>query len=95
MRNIEVIKQFLNKSSGNSNSKNLISDGVRLLNYSTCIAEWADDFVLFINVTKYSRSTSRIQSMILRELKTLIHKSVSLGNVPINTKYLWTHARTM
>ena len=94
MKNIEVIKQFLNKSSGNSDSKNLISDGVRLLNYNTCIAEWADDFVLF-NVTKYSRSTSRIQSMILRELKTLIHKSVSIDNVPINTKYLWTHDKTM
>ena len=94
MRNIEVIKQFLNKSSGNSDTKNLISDGVRLLNHNTCIAEWTDDFVLF-NVTKYSRSTSRIQSMILRELKTLIHKSVSIDNVPINTKYLWTNDKTM
>lgn len=88
MKNIEVIKQFLNKSSGNSYTGNLISDGVKLFSYNTCIAEWADDFVLF-NVTKYSRSTSRIQSMILRELKTLIHKSVSIDNVPINTKYLW------
>lgn len=88
MRNIEVIKQFLNKSSGNSDTKNLISDGVKLINYNTCIAEWTDDFVLF-NITKYSRSTSRIQSMILRELKKLIHKSVFIDNVPINTKYLW------
>lgn len=88
MRNIEVIKQFLNKSSGNSDTKNLISDGVRLFNYNTCIAEWTDDFVLF-NVTKYSRSTSRIQSMILGELKKLIYKSVSIDNVPINTQRLW------
>lgn len=88
MRNIEVIKQFLNKSSGNSDTKNLISDGVKLFSYNTCIAEWTDDFVLF-NVTKYSRSTSRIQSMILRELKKLIHKSVSIDNVPINTHRLW------
>lgn len=88
MRNIKVIKQFLNKSSGNSDTKNLISDGVRLFSYNTCIAEWTDDFVLF-NVTKYSRSTSRIQSMILSELKKLIHKSVSIDNVPINTQRLW------
>ena len=88
MRNIEVIKQFLNKNSGNSDTGNLISDGVKLINYNTCIAEWTDDFVLF-NVTKYSCSTSRIQSMILRELKKLIHKSVFIDNVPINTKYLW------
>lgn len=90
MRNIEVIKQFLNKSSGNSDTKNLISDGVRLFSYNTCIAEWTDDFVLF-NVTKYSRSTSRIQSMMLRELQKLIHKSVFIDNVPINTQYLWKH----
>lgn len=88
MRNIEVIKQFLNKSSGNSDTKNLISDGVKLFSYNTCVAEWTDDFVLF-NVTKYSRSTSRIQSMMLRELRKLIHKSVFVDNVPINTKYLW------
>lgn len=94
MRNIEVIKQFLNKSSGNSDTGNLISDGVKLFSYNTCIAEWTDDFVLF-NVTKYSRSTSRIQSMMLRELKTLIHKSVSIDNVPINTQYLWTNDKTM
>lgn len=93
MRNIEVIKQFLNKSSGNSDTKNLISNGVRLFSYDTCIAEWTDGFVLF-NVTKYSRSTSRIQSMVLRELRKLIHKSVFIDNVPINTEYLWTHEET-
>lgn len=94
MRNIEVIKQFLNKSSGNSDTKNLTSNGVKLFSYNTCIAEWTDDFVLF-NVTKYSRSTSRIQSMILRELKKLIHKSVFIDNVPINTQYLWKHNEKM
>ena len=94
MKNIEVIKQFLNKSSGNSDSKNLISDGVRLINYNTCIAEWTDDFILF-NVTKYSSSTSRIQNIILSELKKLIYKSVSIDNVPINTKKLWIHDKKM
>ena len=93
MRNIEVIKQFLNKSSGNSDSKNLISDGVRLINYNTCIAEWIDSLLL-VNVTKYSSSTSRIQNMLLNELK-LIHKSISIDNVPINTQKLWIHNMKM
>lgn len=88
MRNIEVIKQFLNKSSGNSYTGNLISDGVKLFSYNTCIAEWTDDLVLF-NVTKYSSSTSRIQSMMLRELQKSIHKFIFIDNVPINTQYLW------
>ena len=93
MRNIEVIKQFLNKSSGNSDSKNLISDGVRLINYNTCIAEWTDSLLL-VNVTKYSSSTSRIQNMLLNELK-LIHKAVSIEHVPIDTKKLWIHDKKM
>lgn len=88
MRNIEVIKQFLNMSSGNSYTGNLISDGVKLFSYNTCIAEWTDDLVLF-NVTKYSSSTSRIQSMMLRELQKSIHKFIFIDNVPINTQYLW------
>lgn len=87
MRNIEVIKQFLNKSSGNSDSKNLISDGVRLINYNTCIAEWTDSLLL-VNVTKYSRSTSRIQNMLLSEVR-FGHKVVQVENVSINTQYLW------
>lgn len=88
MRNIEVIKQFLNMSSGNSYTWNLISDGIKLFSYNTCIAEWTDDLVLF-NVTKYSSSTSRIQSMMLRELQKSIHKFIFIDNVPINTQYLW------
>lgn len=95
MRNIEVIKQFLNKSSGNSDTENLISDGVKLFSYNTCIAEWTNDFVLF-NVTKYSSSTSRIQSMMLRELQKInIYKFIFIDNVPINTKYLWEPKKKM
>ena len=89
MRNIEVIKQFLNKSSGNSDTGNLISDGVKLFSYNTCIAEWTDSLLL-VNVTKYSKSTSRIQSMLIHELKSW-YIPLAIENVPINTKYLWTY----
>ena len=87
MRNIEVIKQFLNKSSGNSYNGNLISNGVKLINYNTCIAEWTDSLLL-VNVTKYSNSTSRIQNMLIHELKSR-YALLAIENVPINTKYLW------
>ena len=93
MRNIEVIKQFLNKSSGNSYTGNLISDGVKLFSYNTCIAEWTDSLLL-VNVTKYSRSTSRIQNMLIHELKSR-YELLAIEDVPINTKYLWTHDKTM
>lgn len=87
MRNVEVIKQFLNKSSGNSDTGNLISDGVKLFSYNTCIAEWADSLLL-VNVTKYSRSTSRIQNMLIQELKSR-YSQLTIDNVPINTHRLW------
>lgn len=87
MRNIEVIKQFLNKSSGNSYTGNLISDGVKLFSYNTCIAEWTDSLLL-VNVTKYSRSTSRIQNMLIQELKSR-YSQLTIDNVPINTHRLW------
>lgn len=87
MRNIEVIKQFLNKSSGNSDSGNLISTGDRLFSYNTCIAEWIDDDdYVIINTTKYSSTTSRHQNMLKNKL---IYSSIQLINVPINTRRLW------
>ena len=93
MRNIEVIKQFLNKSSGNSDSGNLISTGDRLINYNTCIAEWNRNCIM-INITKYSSSTSRTQNMLLSEVR-FGHKVVQVENVPINSKYLWKHNERM
>lgn len=92
MRNIEVIKQFLNKSSGNSDSGNLISTGDRLINYNTCIAEWNRNCIM-INITKYSSSTSRIQNMLLSEGLGL--ELIRVKNVPINTQYLWEHKKKM
>jgi hypothetical protein len=87
MRNIEVIKQFLNKSSGNSDNGNVISTGDRLINYNTCLAEWNNDSIM-INVTKYSSSTSRIQNMLISTFR-IGHKVVQIENVPINTRRLW------
>lgn len=86
MRNIEVIKQFLNKSSGNSDSGNLISTGDRLFSYNTCIAEWLENNDLALNVTKYSSTTSRHQNLLRRKI---IYSSIQLVNVPINTQRLW------
>lgn len=86
MRNIEVIKQFLNKSSGNSDSGNLISTGDRLFSYNTCIAEWLENNDCAVNLTKYSSTTSRHQNLLRRKI---IYSSIQLVNVPINTQRLW------
>lgn len=87
MKNIEVIRKFLHLSSANSDTGNLISVGDRLINYNTCIAEWNKGCVM-VNVTKYSPTTSKIQNMLLEELK-VGYKVVQVVNVPIDTQYLW------
>lgn len=87
MKNIEVIQAFLNKNIASSN--NLFSMGDRLISYTTCIAEWNTNCIM-VNTTKYSTTTSKIQNILLKELR-MGHKVVQVENVPINTQYLWKH----
>ena len=77
MTNIEVIKRFLNKEAGHTplrttlngyEEMTLKSNGLELINYSTRIAYYQDN-ALYINIKKYSRTTSKIQSQ-LKELAT-------------------------
>ena len=58
LSNNEVIKRFANRKSGSN--RNLKSDGNKLINYYTCIAQWVDGEIV-LNETKYSVSTSKIQ----------------------------------
>ena len=75
MNNIEVIKKFLNKQPGHTplritmngyKEMTLKTNGLELINYSTRIA-YHQDNKLYINISKYSRTTSKIQSQ-LKEL---------------------------
>ena len=75
MNNIEVIKKFLNKKPGHTplritmngyKEMTLKSNGLELIHYSTRIA-YPQDNKLYINISKYSRTTSKIQSQ-LKEL---------------------------
>ena len=75
MNNIEVIKRFLNKQPGHTPTRitmngykeqTLKTNGLELINYSTRIG-YHQDNKLYINISKYSRTTSKIQSQ-LKEL---------------------------
>ena len=75
MNNIEVIKRFLNKQPGHTPTRitmngykemTLKTNGLELINYSTRIA-YHQDNKLYINISKYSSTTSKIQSK-LKEL---------------------------
>lgn len=55
--NASVCTAFVNRKSAKCLSMH--TDGKRLYSYSTCIAEFAPDGKLVLNVTKYSSTTSR------------------------------------
>lgn len=86
MSNQEVINRFKNGQSGKSSNGNLwISyDNNRLMNYATCIAQRLSDGSYVVNSTKYSVSTSKIQSMVRRTL----HNYKEVTDVRIYTTYL-------
>lgn len=65
MRNVDVIEKFLNKEAkGKVTNLRIESQGRKLINYNTALAQWNDDGSLTLNTTKYSSSTSRIQTQI-------------------------------
>ena len=70
----------------NSHNRNLESRGTRLINYSTCLAQFYGGKLL-INTTKYSVSTSKVQNLLYAHF--LGHKDVQfINNVRIGTLYL-------
>jgi hypothetical protein len=66
MRNIEVVRNFINGAT-KGKTTNLYIDGDKLINYTTTLLQ-RHNGKFIVNISKYSSSTSRIQSMILKEL---------------------------
>jgi hypothetical protein len=64
MRNIDVIKAFLNNRK--AKTQNLNTDGTVLVNYRTAIGYWYNG-KLFVNRQRYSVTTSKLQNWLLRE----------------------------
>lgn len=78
MTNQEVITRFLNRERGATNKRQILNgyyyyegrtlqtDGTDLINYTTKIAYFDNDNILHLNKTKYSVTTSKIQSQLER-----------------------------
>ena len=86
MSNQEVINKFMNGKSAKSSNGNLwtSSDNNRLMNYATCIAQRLSDGTFIVNSTKYSVTTSQIQTKVRRTLRN--YKEVT--DIRIHTAYL-------
>lgn len=77
MTNEKVILQFLDKKAGHTPNRDITNgvyvykgctlktNGLELINYSTRIAYWQSG-KLYINIHKYSSTTSHIQSKLKR-----------------------------
>lgn len=81
MKNKEVIINFLNGKS--AKTKNLKTDGVTLISYNTAIATHYPIGVI-VNNTKYSSSTSRIQSNLKSQLTIYNLNIVNVDNLGYN-----------
>lgn len=78
MRNKEVAYAFTCRRP--ATGSNLMSTGDRLYSYNTCIAQYDDDNTLYVNLTKYSGTTSRHQTYLKWHLRNNTFKEVF--NVP-------------
>ena len=66
--NSEVVRAFFNHTPLSSHDGNLKTTPNTLINYSTIIAYYENN-TYYININKYSRTTSKIQTLIKRYLQ--------------------------
>lgn len=84
MNNQSVINAFVCGKSAKSSNGNLKSFGNRLVSYYTTIAQRLDNGTIVLNRTKYSVSTSKIQTWTYGALCG--HRNVvEVTNVPLGT----------
>ena len=74
MRNEEVVISFSRREKAKSSTGSLWSTGDCLYSYHTCIAEYSADGKLYINLTKYSTTTSHHQTLVNRHLFNKAHR---------------------
>lgn len=89
MNNQEVINAFVNGVNNiqSYNGNLYVSwDGNRLINYSTCIAQRNEDGTFTVNSTKYSVTTSKLQTYVRDTIGKGNYKEVT--NIRVNTLYL-------
>ena len=86
MSNKEVINAFVNGKNARSSNGNLKSVNGKLISYYTTIAQKNEDGTFVLNTTKYSVSTSKIQTWTKHALRFYDYKEVT--NIPIGAHSL-------
>ncbi len=83
MKNKDIITSFLNGKS--AKTKNVKTDGSTLYSYNTAIATHYPIGII-VNNTKYSSSTSRIQSNLKAQIKAYGVNIVNVDNLGFNLR---------
>lgn len=80
----------------NSRNGSMCVQHDRLYSYNTCIAERALNGVIYVNTTKYSQTTSKQQSLLVRLLNDNGISYKKIGNLPWNvTSIAKYHGKTL
>jgi hypothetical protein len=92
MTNQQLIARFVDgfadgKDQSHTGNLWVSPNGDKLVNYATCLIQVVNGVIIF-NETKYSASTSKIQSYIRREIG-LTRSFISLKGVPFDTRDLY------
>lgn len=88
MNNQSVINAFLCGKSAKSSNGNLHSNGDKLYSYYTVIAERLANGTIVLNRTKYSVSTSKIQTWLLNSVVIGGFPHREVYNVPLGAQNL-------
>ncbi len=86
----QVIQSFIEQKPCMSDSETWISDGVRLSHHGTTIAQWDADY-LYLNMTKYTSSTSFGRNTLIKNLKDKVPNNRRVfmeDDFPLYTKEL-------
>lgn len=86
MRWREVIDKFVSKQYGSGS--NCMSTGEKLYSYNTCIGQWVGD-VVYINTTKYSNTTTKLQNYLLAQIRTHGLDTEIFNNIFKNQSFLY------
>ena len=86
MRWREVIDKFVFKEFGSSS--NCMSTEEKLYSYNTCIGQWVGN-VVYINITKYSNTTTKLQNYLMLKAKDSGLDVEILDNIFKNQSFLY------
>ena len=65
-----------------------MSTGEKLYSYNTCIGQWVDN-IIYINITKYSTTTTKLQNYLLYKARNNNLVIEILDNIFKNQSFLY------